>query len=105
MFCCKLLAGHCQVDGCRAAAGLQLIRSSHCGRDADHLASGAEGAVAGGTVLAGDQAMAADLEVVVDAALAGQDALAFSASRRLRLKQRYSQAACSTTSAKNRWPQ
>jgi len=48
---------------------LRLIRPSRCGRHANHLAPGVEGGVACGTVLVGGQAVAARLEVVVDAAM------------------------------------
>jgi len=52
-----------------------LSRSS-CGRgDANHLAPGAEGGVACGTVLVGGQAVATELEVAVDAAVDGEEAL------------------------------
>jgi len=44
---------------------LRLIKSSRCRRDADHLAPGAEGSVAGGAVLVGGRAVTAELEVVV----------------------------------------
>jgi len=54
---------------------MRRIRSSRCGRYADHLAPGSEGGVASGTVLVGRQAVAAKLEVVVDAAVGGKEAL------------------------------
>ena len=50
-----------------------MIRSSRGGCNADHLAPGAEGSVASATVLVGGQAAA--LEVVVDAAVGGKEAL------------------------------
>jgi len=67
--------GLCQVDGSGDTEGLRLIRSSRCRRDADHLAPGAEGGIVGGSVIGGGQAMAAELEVVVDAAVGGEEAL------------------------------
>ncbi len=54
---------------------MRLIRSSRCGHDADHLAPGAEGSVACGTMFVGGQAMATELEMVVDAAMDGAEAL------------------------------
>ena len=39
------------------------------------LAPGAQGGVAGGTVLGGGEAMAAELEAVVDAGVGGQELL------------------------------
>ena len=54
---------------------MRLIKSSRCRRDADHLAPGAEGSVAGGAVLVGGQAVTAELEVVVDAAVGRKEAL------------------------------
>jgi len=59
----------------RASESLRLIRASRSGCYADHLAPGAESSVPGSTVLVGGQAMAAELEVVVDAAVDGQEAL------------------------------
>ena len=55
------------VEG--AAEGWRLIRSSRRLGDAGNLTPDAEGDVACGTVLVGGQAMAAELEVVVDAAV------------------------------------
>ncbi len=49
--------------------------SSRCRRDADHLAPGAEGVVACDMMFVGGQAMAAELEVVVDAGVGGEEAL------------------------------
>jgi len=54
---------------------LRLIRASRGGRSAGNLAPGAEGSVACGTVLVGGQAVATELEVVVDAGMGGQEAL------------------------------
>jgi len=48
---------------------LRLIGSSDCGRDAGHLAPSSEEGVAGGTMLVDGQAVAVELEVVVDAAV------------------------------------
>jgi len=58
-----------------AAEGWRLIRVSRSRRDAGNLAPGAESVIAGGTVLVGGQAMAAELELVVNAALGGKEAL------------------------------
>lgn len=48
-----------------------LCGISNCG----DLAPGAEGGVTGGTVFNGGEAMAAELEVIVDAGVGGQEAL------------------------------
>ena len=57
------------------ADGLRLIRASRCGRDARHLAPDAEGGVAGGAVLLGGRAVAAELEMVVDVAAGREEPL------------------------------
>ena len=54
---------------------MRLIRASHGGRCASHLAPGTEGRVACGVVLVGCQAVAAELKMVVDAAMGGEEAL------------------------------
>ncbi len=64
-----------QVDGCGVAKALRLIRSSRGGRDANHVAPIVKGSVAGGTIFVGSQSVAAELKVVVDAAMGGQEAL------------------------------
>ena len=50
---------------------MRLVRFSCRGSDVGHLAPGAEGGIASGTVLVGGQAVAAELKMVVDAALGG----------------------------------
>lgn len=52
-----------------------LTRSLNCGRDADHLASGKERGVAGRAALVGGQAVAAEMDVAVNAAVGGQESL------------------------------
>ena len=65
----------CQVDRRRVLMTSGRLRClcdiSNCG----DLAPGAEGSVAGGTVFNGGEAMAAELEMVVDAGVGGQEAL------------------------------
>ena len=51
------------------------MRSSRGGGHAGTFTPGAGGGVAGGMVLIGGQAVAAELEVVVDAALSREEAL------------------------------
>lgn len=67
--------GRCQVGGGGDAESLRVIRSSRSGCDADHLAPSAKGGVSCGTVLIGGQAMAAELEMVVDTGVGGEEAL------------------------------
>ena len=57
------------------AGGLRLTRGSRCGRDARHLAPGAEGGVACGAVLVGGRAVAAELEMVVNVAAGREEPL------------------------------
>ena len=52
-----------------------MTRASCGGRDAGDLAPGAEGGVADGAVCGGRETMTAELEVVVDAAVGGKEAL------------------------------
>ena len=66
-------AGLCQVVGRGAAEVSRLVRVSRGRCDAGHLALGAEGAVACGTVLVGGKA--AELKVVVDAPVDGEESL------------------------------
>jgi len=54
---------------------LRLIGSSRGRCNVGNFAPGAEGGVACGTVLVGGQAVAAELEVVVDAAVGREEAL------------------------------
>ena len=58
-----------------ASESSRLIRVARGGRYADHLAPGAEGGVACGTVLVGSQAAAAEFKVVVDPAVGRESAL------------------------------
>jgi len=71
----QVISESCQIDGLGDIKGLRLIKSSRRGRDADHLAPDADVGIAGGTILVGGQAIAAELEVVVDAALGVGEAL------------------------------
>ena len=70
-----LVWGRCEVDGqgvLMTAGRLRcLCDISNCG----DLAPGAESGVAGGTVFNGGEAVAAELDVVVDAGVGGQELL------------------------------
>ena len=67
--------GRCQIGGRGVARALRLMGVSSRGRDAGHLAPGAEGMVASGTMFGGGQAVVTKLEMVVDAAVGGEEAL------------------------------
>jgi len=57
-----------------APSAYGCIRASSRRRDAGHLAPGVESGVPGGAVLVGGQAVATELEVVVDAGVGGEEA-------------------------------
>src|SRR4051812_26670511 len=67
--------GRCQVEGRGDAEGLWLTRALRSDCNDGHVAPGAKRGVAGSAVSGGGEAVTAELEVVVDAAMAGEDAL------------------------------
>ena len=70
-----LTCWRCQVGEWVDTESLPLIGRSRCDGDADNLAPGAEGIIAGVTMLSGGEAMAAELEVVVDPTMGGEETL------------------------------
>jgi hypothetical protein len=66
---------HCQVDDRGGAEGLWLTRTLRGDCKDGHVSPDAKRGVAGGAVGSGGKTVAAKLEVVVDAAMAGQKTL------------------------------
>jgi hypothetical protein len=71
----------CQVGDDGDAGSLRLVVASHGGCSSGHLAPGAERGITSDAVFGGTQAMTVELEMVVDAAVVGEEALCM--SRRL----------------------
>ena len=67
--------GYCRVVRVRPAMNRGRRLGSPAGRGAGHVSPGRESGLASGTVLVGGEAMAAELEVVVDAGVGGQEEL------------------------------
>jgi len=72
---CKCFKRRCQVGADGAVTGLRLVMASRGGRNSGHISPGAECGVTNGPVCSDGQAVAKELEVIVDPAVCGEETL------------------------------